>query len=70
MTDLNTIKRQVSSALLKKVEGVTGVGLPSQGLTVYLEKDTPEIRAEVTKALEPLKLSVPLHWMVTGKFRR
>ena len=47
-----------------------GVGLPAQGITIYLEADTAEIHAAVAKALEPLKLAVPLHWLVTGKFER
>ena len=68
--ELGELKNQVSAALLKKVKGVSGVGLPAQGITIYLEADTPEIRAAVAKAVEPLKLTVPLHWLVTGKFER
>jgi hypothetical protein len=70
MTDLQQLKNQVSAALLKKVKGVAGVGLPAQGITIYLEEDTAEVRAAVAKAVEPLQLSVPLHWQVTGKFER
>lgn len=70
MSDLHELKNQVSAALLKKVKGVSGVGLPAKGITIYLEDDTPEIRAAAVKALEPLNLSVPLHWLVTGKFER
>ena len=70
MTDLSELKSQVSAAVLKKVKGVSGVGLPTQGITIYLEEDTPEIRSAVAKAIEPLKLTAPLHWMVTGKFER
>ncbi len=68
--DLAALKSQVSSAVLKKVPGVTGVGLPAQGLTVYLTADTAEVRAAVLKAIEPLKLDVPLSWQVTGEIRR
>jgi len=67
--DLVELKSQVSAAILKKVPGVTGVGLPAQGITIYLEADTAEIRAAVQKAIEPLKLAVPVHWQVTGKFQ-
>jgi hypothetical protein len=67
--DLAELKSQVSAAILKKVPGVTGVGLPAQGITIYLEADTAEIRAAVQKAIEPLKLAVPVHWQVTGKFQ-
>ena len=68
--EIGELKNQVSAAVLKKVKGVSGVGLPAQGITIYLEADTPEIRAAVAKAVEPLKLTVPLHWLVTGKFER
>ena len=68
--ELGELKNQVSAAVLKKVKGVSGVGLPAQGITIYLEADTPEIRAEVAEAVKPLKLAVPLHWLVTGKFER
>ena len=70
---LGDLKVQVSAAVLKKVrliKGVSGVGLPAQGITIYLEADTPESRSAVAKAVEPLKLAVPLHWLVTGKFER
>ena len=70
MKDLPELKSQVSAALLKKVKGVSGVGLPAQGITIYLEADTAEVRAAVTKAVEPLHLTVPLHWRVTGEFER
>ncbi len=68
--DLAKLKGRVSDALLGKVSGVTGVGLPAQGITIYLEADTPEIRAAVEKAIEPLRLPVHVHWQVTGKFQR
>ena len=70
MNDLPKLKDQVSAALMKKVHGVSGVGLPAQGITIYLEADTPEIRAAIALAVEPLNLPVPLHWQVTGKFER
>jgi len=70
MTDLSAIKKKVSAALLKKVEGVSGVGLPEQRLTIYLDTDTAEVREAVAKAVASLKLTVPLHWQVTGTFER
>ena len=68
--ELGELKNQVSAAVLKKVKGVSGVGLPAQGITIYLEADTPEVRAAVAQAVNALKLAVPLHWVVTGKFER
>lgn len=72
MTDaeLAELKRRVSAAVLKSVEGVAGVGLHAQRITIYLEQDTPEIRDAVTEAVRPLALAVPLQWRVTGKFER
>jgi hypothetical protein len=68
--ELGELKNQVSAAVMKNVKGVSGVGLPAQGITIYLEEDTQEIRDAVTDAVKPLKLNVPLHWVVTGKFKR
>lgn len=70
MTELGELKNQVSAAVLKNVKGVSGVGLHAQGITIYLEEDTPEVRDAVAEAVKPLKLAVPLHWRVTGKFER
>jgi hypothetical protein len=68
-SDLKAAKRQVSDAVLK-IPGVTGVGLPDEGLTIYVESESPELRQRVMRSLEPLNLSVPIHWEVTGSFRR
>lgn len=70
MSELHELKNKVSAALLKKVKGVAGVGLPEKGIAVYLEEDTPEIRSAVAKAVEPLGLPLPIHFEVTGKFER
>ena len=68
--ELGKLKNKLSAALLNKVDGVSGVGLPAQGITIYLEVDTPEVRAAVAKVVEPLNLGVQLHWVVTGRFER
>ncbi|MEP7101108.1 MAG: hypothetical protein ABI781_11400 [Burkholderiales bacterium] len=65
--DLSAIKRRVSGAVLK-LGGVSGVGLPARGLTIYLEDDSPALREKIASALEPLRLKVDVHWEVTGKF--
>jgi hypothetical protein len=66
--DLKAVKRRVSDAVLK-IPGVSGVGLPDEGLTIYLEADSSELRERVMRSIEPLNLSVPVHWHVTGPFR-
>lgn len=67
--DLPAIKRRVSNAVLR-LGGVAGVGLPERGLTVYLEDDSAQVRERVARALEPLKLTIDVHWEVTGRFGR
>jgi hypothetical protein len=52
------------------VQGVSGVGLPARGITIYLERDSPKVREAVMKAVEPLGLPVRLYWSVTGTFHR
>jgi hypothetical protein len=66
--ELAEIKRQVFTAI-NKISGVAGVGIPAQGLTIYLETESPEVRAAVERALAPLNVPVPIHWQVTGKFQ-
>lgn len=67
---LAELKHRVAEALLGKVEGVSGVGLPARGITVYLEHDSAAIREAVLRAVEPLDLPVRLHWQVTGTYHR
>lgn len=67
--DLRAVKRQVSEVVLK-IPGVSGVGLPDEGLTIYLEAESPDLRERVERSLEPLNVGVPIHWQVTGEFRR
>ncbi len=65
---LTKTKRLVSKAVLT-IDGVSGVGLPAQGLTIYLDKDEPGVRQRVTKALVKLRLTTPIHWEVTGRLK-
>ncbi|MBM3767330.1 MAG: hypothetical protein FJW32_18225 [Acidobacteria bacterium] len=69
-TQLAEWKRRVSAAVLGEVPGVSGVGLPPQGLTVYLEEDDDAVRAAVQRAVAPLKLPAPVKFSVAGKFER
>ena len=64
---LNSIKGRVSAAVLQ-LPGVAGVGLPARGLTIYLEDDTAVVRERIAAALAGLKLTLDVHWEVTGKF--
>ncbi len=70
MSDLHAVKKQVSEALLKNVSEVVGVGLPDQGITVYLAAESSGVRDSVHAALAHLKLDVPIHFEVVGTFER
>lgn len=61
-------KKRLSRALLE-LPGVSGVGLPAPGLTVYLEDDTPALRAQVTEVIAGLQLPVEVHLVTTGALR-
>jgi hypothetical protein len=65
---LTKTKRLVSKAVLT-IDGVSGVGLPAQGLTIYLEKDEPGVRKRVAIALAKLRLTTPVRWEVTGRLK-
>jgi len=62
-------KRLVSAAVLK-LEGVSGVGAPDEGVTVYLEGDSPDIHARVRRAIDALDLKVPVLTKVIGPLKR
>lgn len=67
--DLKAAKSRLSSAVLR-LPGVAGVGVPAQGVTVYLESDSPEIRTRIADVVDTLHLPVAVHWQVSGKFGR
>lgn len=67
--ELQAAKSRVSAAVLR-LPGVAGVGLPAQGVTVYLENDTPDLHARVAEAVGALGLAISVHWEVSGKFGR
>lgn len=67
--DLPALKKRVSAQVLQ-LPGVSGVGLPARGITVYLADDSPEVRDRVCAEIDSLKLPVAVHLEVTGKFER
>ena len=62
------LKKLLSRAVLS-MPGVSGVGLPEQGLTVYLADGSADSRSRVQAAVLALKLPVAVHLEVTGPFR-
>jgi len=65
--NLSAIKKRVSSAVLR-LPGVAGVGVPADGVTIYLESDAADVRCRVADAIERLELPVEVHLNVSGKF--
>jgi len=53
-----------------KIAGVSGVGMPEQGITVYLEKDTPAVRQRVNDALCKAGIEGQVHFAETGRFHK
>ncbi len=69
--DFNELLR-ISDAVsphLKGVRGVTGVGVQVQGLTVYLEQDSEQVRDRVTRIVSNQFGNTPVHFEISGRFR-
>ena len=64
--DLGAIKRSLSPEVLR-IKGVSGLGLPNNKLTVYLEEDSTEVRRRVQSVLDKQGVTAPIAWQVTGK---
>ncbi len=62
------LKKKLSRAVLS-LPGVAGVGLPAQGLTVYLTEDSTESRARVLTAVGLLNLPRPVRFEISGPLR-
>lgn len=61
-------KRRLSPLLLR-IEGVSGLGLPSGKLTVYLEADDAAVRQRVLEVAAEAAPGATLEFQVTGPFR-
>jgi hypothetical protein len=63
------LKRRISPALLT-IPGVSGVGAAGDVLTVYLELDSPEVRAACESAVRAEAPGVEPSFIVTGPLRK
>lgn len=61
-------KRRLSSSLLA-VAGVSGVGVSQGRLRIYLDRDTAEVRSEVSRLLARHAAAVPYEIEVSGPFK-
>jgi hypothetical protein len=68
MNEIEEIKRRVSPKLLQ-TKGVSGVGIQSGALTVYLAEDSDDVRRDVAALLEAEEPGTPVKFLVTGTFR-
>ncbi len=63
------LKRRISPALLA-IPGVSGVGGAGDVLTVYLESDSPEVRAACESAVRAEAPDIEPSFVVTGPLRK
>jgi hypothetical protein len=62
-------QKRLRSPLLLGIQGVSGLGLPSGRLTVYLEKDDAAVRRRVLDVAAKAAPEARLEFQVTGPFR-
>jgi hypothetical protein len=55
-------------ALLLGLKGIAGVSRDEDGITVYLEEDSEEVRARVHTAVESVGFRGSVRFVVTGPF--
>lgn len=65
--DIREIKRRLADRLLA-ISGVSGVGVPSGRLTVYLEKDSRIARKRATDLLNAEAPGTAVDFIITGVF--
>lgn len=68
MTAAAEVKERYEARLMR-MRGVVGIGIGQTNgrevIRIYVNKDTPKVRAEIPRALE----DVPVEVVVTGTFR-
>lgn len=67
--DLKALKRRLSPQLLA-LDGVTGVGIASGKLTVYLSEDLAALRRRLQRILKAEAPGVQVALVPTGVFRK
>ncbi len=71
MTDqayLERLKQSLSGKLLA-IDGVSGIGVGSGRIHIYLERDQQEIRAAVDRVMQAAAPGIAHAYFVTGEFR-
>jgi hypothetical protein len=66
--DPRELKRTLGPRLLE-IAGVSGVGVPTGRLTVYLERDDLAVRRRVEQVVERLSPGVTVVFETTGRLR-
>jgi hypothetical protein len=68
-TSLTEAKRKLSRRLLDEA-GVSGVGIRSDRLVVYLVADEPSVRRKAREIAREIDVNAPLLFEVTGELRK
>jgi hypothetical protein len=66
--DLEQLKQRLSGKLLA-IDGVSGIGVGSGRIHIYLAQDHLEIRAAVDRVMQAEAPGIPHAYFVTGEFR-
>jgi len=53
-----------------KIPGVSGLGIGEESLNVYIGVDDEQTRASVEAAVRAIGGEVPIHFIVSGPFKR
>jgi hypothetical protein len=67
--ELRAVKRRLSPGILA-VRGVSGVGISSGRLVIYLKKDLPALRLKLERLLAHEAPDTPFGFQTTGGFRK
>jgi hypothetical protein len=66
--DLERFKQRLSGKLLA-IDGVSGVGVGSGRIQIYLARDHQETRAAIDRLMQAEAPDIPHAYFVTGEFR-
>jgi len=66
-SELLTLKQALAPGMLA-IPGVTGIGIGSEGLNVYIEKNDEAIREQVVRKVRSADALVPIHFVISGRF--
>jgi len=66
--DLDDVRKRVTGKLIA-IEGVSGVGMGTDRIHVYLSHDDDRVRTAVGQVMSTEASEAPFEYMVTGPFK-